>query len=100
VALRRGGLRWVYAGRDVMVYLRESAEETALVHIARASHDPVVLDAGRLPGIAKGRTVFGRSPEISRDSVTLAALEPRVGVHVWTPARSRRGPRPGGERRR
>jgi len=100
VALRRGGLRWVYAGRDVMVYLRESARETALVHIARAGHDPVVLDARRLPGIATGRTVFGRSPEISRDSVTLTALEPHVGVHVWTPARRRRGPRSSGERRR
>jgi alpha-glucosidase len=93
VALRRGGLRWVYAGDDVIVYLRESAQETALVHLARAAHDPVVLDARRLPGIADGHTAYGPSLEITRDSVSLAAPGPEVGVHVWTPARTRRGRR-------
>ena len=71
------------------------------MHVARAGHDPVVLDARRLPGIAEGRTVLRSAPEISRDSVTLAALEPHVGVHVWTPARSATRPRdPVAERRR
>ena len=50
VALRRGGLRWVHAGDDDIVYLRESAHETALVHLALAAHDPVVLDRRRLGG--------------------------------------------------
>jgi alpha-glucosidase len=33
-ALRHGGLRWVHAD-DVLVFLRESTEQTALVHCAR-----------------------------------------------------------------
>jgi len=100
VALRRGGLRWVFAGPDVIVYLREAAGETALVHLARAAHEPVVLDAGGLPGIDSAQTVFGREPEIGRDTVTLSAPEPGVGVHVWTPTRPRRGRRPKEERAR
>ena len=100
VALRRGGLRWVHAGDDDIVYLRESAHETALVHLARAAHDPVVLDRRRLGGIAAGHTAYGRSPQITRDTVTLAAPGPGVAVHVWTPTRTRRGRRRDGERAR
>src|ERR1035437_11142330 len=36
-ALRHGGLRWVHAD-DVLVILRESTEQRALVHCARAAH--------------------------------------------------------------
>ena len=99
VALRRGGLRWVHAGDDDIVYLRESAHETALVHLARAAHDPVVLDHRRLGG-SPGHTAYGRSPQITRDTVTLAASGPAVAVHVWTPTRTRRGRRRDGERAR
>ena len=40
-ALRHGGLRWVNADDDVLVFLRESTEQTALVHCARAAHAPI-----------------------------------------------------------
>ena len=42
-ALRRGGLRWVHVGDDVLVYLRETAEQRVLVLAARAPHPPVRL---------------------------------------------------------
>ena len=45
-ALRRGGLRWVHAGDDVLVYLRESPDERLLVQVSRGDHAPVRL-AGR-----------------------------------------------------
>ena len=90
VALRRGGLRWVHAGPDVMVFLREAAGETALVHVARAAHEPVSLDAWRLPGVAAARTAYGPSPEIARDTVTLTAAAPGVTVCLWRPTRVRR----------
>ncbi len=48
VALRRGGLRWVHAEGDAMVFLRETEQEVALVHIARAAHAPVT-PASRAP---------------------------------------------------
>jgi alpha-glucosidase len=43
VALRRGGLRWVHAGRDCLTFLREHPEQRVLVHAARAAHHPVDL---------------------------------------------------------
>ena len=56
VALRRGGLRWLAVQDDAITFLRESPEQTVLVHAARASHDPVTIPAWvlgeRLIGLA------------------------------------------------
>lgn len=49
-ALRSGGLRWVYAGDDVLAFLRESQEETLLVCARRAAGEPVALAGLTLPG--------------------------------------------------
>lgn len=94
VALRRGGLRWVYAAADVIVFLRESADEVALVHVARAAHDAVSIETRHLPGVGTGRSAYGPSPQITRDTVTLTAAGPQVGVHLWAP------PPPAGSRGR
>ncbi|MDQ3527155.1 MAG: glycoside hydrolase family 13 protein, partial [Actinomycetota bacterium] len=40
-ALSAGGLRWVHAEDDALVFLREHPQETALVHLARGAHQPV-----------------------------------------------------------
>lgn len=85
LALRRGGLRWVYAGPDVLVYLREAADEVALVHIARAAHPPIELDASRLPGVDQAVAKTGVPIEIRADTLTLHADAPTVGIHVWRP---------------
>ncbi|THF88618.1 glycoside hydrolase family 13 protein [Deinococcus sp. KSM4-11] len=45
-ALRRGGLRWLWVGDDVLVFLREAPGETVLVQAARASYKPVRLPVG------------------------------------------------------
>ena len=54
-ALRRGGLRWVHAADDVLVYLRESRDERLLVQVGRADHDPVTIDAAALDGVVGDR---------------------------------------------
>ncbi len=101
-ALRRGGLRWVYAADDVIVYLRESATEVALVHVARAAHRPVTIDAGGLPGIGGGRTGYGEGIAVRRGAVTLTADGPGVSVRLWSPKTpggpARRGPARAGRR--
>ena len=84
-ALRHGGLRWVYAADDVIVYLRETAEEVALVHVARGAHAPVSLDARLLPGIAAGRTAYGQDVVVGPGSITLTAQGPGVGIRIWVP---------------
>ena len=57
-ALRRGGLRWVHAGDDALVYLRESPDQRLLVQISRGDHAPVRLPAAALDG-AVGASRFG-----------------------------------------
>lgn len=89
-ALTRGGLRWVYAADDVLVYLRETAEQVALVHVARAAHAPITFDARKLPGIASGDAAYGSSIRADRETVTLTADGPTVGVTLWRPSTPRR----------
>ncbi|MFI6599999.1 glycoside hydrolase family 13 protein [Nonomuraea sp. NPDC050536] len=40
-ALRHGGLRWLHAGEDVLVYERALPGETLVVQVSRAGHEPV-----------------------------------------------------------
>ena len=81
-ALRHGGLRWVHADDDALVFLRESAEQTALVHCARAAHDPIEISARHLRGAATAHTAYGRDLILSGDGVSLTAEAP--GTNIWT----------------
>jgi alpha-glucosidase len=81
-ALRHGGLRWVHADDDVLVFLRESAEQTALVHCARAAHDPIQVPMAYLNGVAEAQTAYGRDLMHRSERVTLTADRP--GVNIWT----------------
>jgi alpha-glucosidase len=82
-ALRHGGLRWVHADDDTLVFLRQTAEETALVHCARAAHDPLTLSARHLTGIEKARSVYGAGLVQGDGTVSLEADHPQVNVWVW-----------------
>jgi alpha-glucosidase len=80
-ALRRGGLRWVHAGDDVLVFLRESCDQRMLVQVARAEHAPVVIPAAALDG-TPGERRFGRGDASRRaDLVELPAAG--AGTHIW-----------------
>ena len=82
-ALRHGGLRWVYADDDVLVFLRESAEQTALVHCARVAHDPIQVSMRHLTGVAEAHTAYGRDLVLGGDSVSLVADGPVVNIWTW-----------------
>jgi alpha-glucosidase len=45
-ALRHGGLRWLHADADSLVFLRETVSESLLVSARRAAGDPVTLPLG------------------------------------------------------
>jgi len=81
-ALRHGGLRWVHADDDTLVFLRESSTQAALVHCARAAHDPIQLSTRHLNGVGEAVTAYGRDLIHGGDSVSLVADTP--GVNVWT----------------
>jgi alpha-glucosidase len=81
-ALRHGGLRWVSADDDALVFLRESTEQTALVHCARAAHEPIQLSARHLDGVAEAQTAYGGDLMLRGERITLTADGP--GVNIWT----------------
>jgi alpha-glucosidase len=97
-ALRHGGLRWLHADGDAIVFLRESAAETALVHVARAAHGPVTLDVRHLAGVETGRAAYGPEIEVGTHEASLSADRPGARVWVWTPGDG--GPQPGDRVRR
>ena len=82
-ALQEGGLRWLAAEDDAVVFLRESAGQTALVHVARAAHDPIELDVRNLQGLSEATTVFGLPPEAQSETLLLEADGPGARVLVW-----------------
>jgi alpha-glucosidase len=83
-ALRRGGLRWAFVDEDRMVFLRESASETCLVMLARASGGSIRLSA-RLLGFrdeTEAETLYGGATLRARSGwVDLPGDGP--SVHVW-----------------
>lgn len=83
-ALRHGGLRWVHADEDALVFLRESAEQTALVHCSRAAHDPIEISTRHLAGYAAAHTAYGRELAMEGDSLSLAADGPGISIWTWS----------------
>jgi alpha-glucosidase len=53
IALRRGGLRWVYVGADQVAFLREHLDQTLLVALSRNGSELVDL-----PGVVTGELLF------------------------------------------
>jgi alpha-glucosidase len=86
-ALRHGGLRWVHADDDVMVFLREARDERVLVMVARDEHAAVPVRD--LDGDV-GEALLGGGDVIARDKAI--ELPPGgAGVHVWAVTEEGRG---------
>ncbi|GIF69127.1 alpha-glycosidase [Asanoa ishikariensis] len=62
--LRRGGLRWVHAHGDVLVFLRESAAGRLLVLAARSPHAPVRLLGRQLGLHGEAANRYGGAPPL------------------------------------
>lgn len=72
VALRRGGLRWVHLGDDLVVYLREHPEGSVLVAASRGGSPALRLPAADL-GLTDGSVLYGAAPPLSGPTVTIPA---------------------------
>jgi alpha-glucosidase len=80
-ALQRGGLRWAHVGADTVVYLRESLDDTVLVQVTRAAHEPVVFTSHEL-GLGSAHTLYGHHHlTVDDGNVTLPTDGP--AVHIW-----------------
>ena len=82
VALRRGGLRWLAVQDDAITFLRESPEQTVLVHATRAQHHPV-----KIPSRTLGPRLVGLAgtEDLQADASNSYAL-PSQGpmIHIWS----------------
>jgi len=58
VALSEGGFRWLHVGDDVLVFIREHAQESVLVVASRAAAD-VRLGADSVGGADRAEVVYG-----------------------------------------
>lgn len=82
LVLATGGLRWLHVDDDSVVFVRESAEETALVVATTGALD-VALPAVALPGAADAVARFGEATlAVADDGVLIAADGPAFAV--WT----------------
>ncbi|HLS44545.1 MAG TPA: glycoside hydrolase family 13 protein [Ornithinicoccus sp.] len=83
-ALTAGGLRWVHAEEDALVFLREHPDETALVHVARAAHERITLPAAEVPGATGGVAAYGPALAIEESGdLVLDATGPLVRIWTW-----------------
>ncbi len=85
-ALRAGGLRWVHADGDAIVFLREADDETALVHVSRSAHEALSIEVRHLAGVESGRPTYGPPLEMADGVVRLAATGSGVRVWTWIPS--------------
>ena len=77
-ALTRGGLRWLYADADTLVFVRETFEESLLVSARRTGGQPVALPLG-----APAHGIFA-APDLEPDQgmLTLPA-DDGPSLRIW-----------------
>ncbi len=65
-ALQAGGLRWLHAGEDSLTFVRNDSTQPVLVHLARAAHDTITLQASLvLASLNAGSADVTHSPGIT-----------------------------------
>lgn len=82
-ALSAGGMRWLHAEDDAMVFVREHPDETVLVHVARHAHPDVHVVLPAVPGAQGGHAVLGSGVSVGEHHVTISADGPGLDVWSW-----------------
>ncbi|XVV10317.1 glycoside hydrolase family 13 protein [Actinoplanes sp. CA-131856] len=82
-ALRRGGLRWVHADGDSLMFLRESAEQSLLVLARRSAGQPFTL-AGLPPGATSENLYGGARPLYTEPDGSTVIDGYGPTVQVWS----------------
>lgn len=84
-ALRRGGVQWLHASAEAIVFLRTHDEGSVLVHLARDAHPAIELDLSALPGISGSEPLDqrgGAQATARGAALTLGAEAAGATVHL------------------
>ena len=81
-ALPEGSLRWVHANDDVLVFVGESTEQSALVHGAPAARESIAVSVRHVAGVAGANPAYGWDRLQCGHGVSLMADTPEDGI--WT----------------
>lgn len=88
-ALHRGGLRWLHTGDDHLVFARESADETVLVHLSRGRRGgpPTSLDLrehGLSAALGRPEVTTLAGDDLTTDDAGRVTLpDGGPAVHIW-----------------
>lgn len=82
-SLSEGGLRWLAAEGNALIFVREHPTGSSLVHIARAAHDPIEVPQSALLGVESGFSAYGCGPAMTSDKVIFSANGPSVALWHW-----------------
>lgn len=85
-ALQRGGMRWLYAADDVLVYARESVDDTVVVQVSRGPHPTVELDLAAAGITGELAVVFGRlehGPHQAPGAQRVPISADEACVNIW-----------------
>lgn len=81
-ALRRGGLRFVAAGRDAIAFVRETDNERVLVHAARTAHEPLRAGAADVGFGGATESLYGDTL-LGTDGGSIVFPEDGPSFSVW-----------------
>ena len=81
VALRRGSMRFVAASDEAIAFVRETADETVLVHASRGPHEPLRIRCGDLGIAGDAERLYGAGDlTVTNDTVALPGDGPAFDV--------------------
>ena len=83
-ALQNGGLRWLDASDDSIVFVRETEEEATVVHLARTAGASATVDVDDLDvGDVAGSTILaGTAPVVAGGSLTMSGTSPATVLSI------------------
>ena len=82
-ALQRGGLRWLYTDDDVVVFARESLDDTVVVQVSRGPHHSVELDLTAAGITGELAVMFGHLTEAQHGSRRVPISADEACVNIW-----------------
>lgn len=80
-ALRHGGLRWINAADDVIVFCRETEDQKVLVAVRRDAHGELRVPLALVPGAEAGRAVLGAG--VAAEGHQLVITDDGGPVTIW-----------------